>query len=119
MYCPQCESEREEGLAECPECGGTLTAREPGEVEHPKGPLVQAFRTADASLLPVIESVLLGEGIEFLVQGEEGQALFPLGSIGGGPDQRFLGAVVKVRASDAERAKAVLESAAEPSTEEE
>lgn len=87
-----------------------MTTRD-DDVEHPKGPLVQVFRTADASLLPVIESVLLGEGIEFLVAGEEGQALFPLGAIGGGPDKRFLGAVVRVREGDAERARAALEVA--------
>ena len=54
--------------------------------------------------------MLLGEGIEFLVQGEEGQALFSLGSMGGGPDKRFLGAVVRVREGDAEKARAVLEA---------
>ena len=80
------------------------------EVEHPKGPLVQVYRTADASLLPVIESVLMGEDIEFFVQGEEGQALFPLGAMGGGPDKRFLGAVVRVREGDAERAREALSS---------
>ena len=80
------------------------------DIEHPKGPLVQVFRTADASLLPVVESVLLGEGIEFLVAGEEGQALFPLGPLGGGPDKRFLGAIVRVRESDAERARAALQT---------
>ena len=101
MKCPECESEVADGATTCPECGADL-------VEHPQGPLVEVFRTADASLLPVIESVLLGEGIEFLVAGEEGQALFPLGSIGGGPDKRFLGAVVRVREADAEGARAAL-----------
>lgn len=80
------------------------------DVEHPKGPLVQVFRTADSSLLPVVESVLMGEKIEFLVQGEEGQALFPLGAMGGGPDGRFLGAVFLVREGDAERAREALDA---------
>ena len=77
---------------------------------HPKGPLVQVYRTADASLLPVIESVLMGEGIEFEVAGEE--TMFPLGALGGGPDKRFLGAVVRVLESDAERAREALRSIA-------
>lgn len=83
------------------------------DVEHPKGPLVQVYRTSDVSLLPVIESVLMGEGIEFLVAGEEGQALFPVGPTGGGgPDKGFLGAIVRVRESDAERAREALTAVA-------
>ena len=112
MYCPQCQQEREPDLVECPECGGALAENPAGDAPHPRGPLVQVYRTADSSLLPVIESVLLGEGIDFLVAGEEGQALFPLGSVGGGPDKRFLGAVVRVREDDAERAREALATVA-------
>ena len=90
------------------------------EREHPKGPLVDVFRTSDVTLLPVIESVLMGEGIEFLVAGEEGQALFPVGqSGGGGPDKGYLGSIVRVREGDAERAHAALEAVGSPITKEE
>lgn len=88
------------------------------ESPHPDEKLVQVFRTADSSLLPVIESVLQGEGIDFLVQGEEGQALFPLGAMGGGEDKRFLGAVVQVREADAERARAALATVGDDGEEE-
>ena len=110
MQCPECGHRNDDEATSCAGCGATLgdAATGAAAAEHPKGPLVQVFRTADASLLPVIESVLLGEGIEFLVHGEEGQALFPLGSIGGGSDKRFLGAIVRVREDDAERAREVL-----------
>ena len=114
MRCPDCDHLNADQATICTGCGAALEAASDDDEaalddgDHPKGPLVQVFRTADASLLPVIESVLMGEEIEFLVHGEEGQALFPLGSIGGGSDKRFLGASVRVREEDAERARAML-----------
>ena len=117
MDCPQCSNQVPENPEFCPDCQADLTA-DPADEPHPEGPLVQVYRTADASLLPVIESVLMGAGIDFLVQGEEGQALFPLGAMGGGPDKRFLGAVVRVRDGDAERAREVLGELPDPGEEE-
>lgn len=110
MSCPRCGADNAAGAAVCAACGAPLAA---ADAPRPKGPLVEVYRTADASLLPVIESVLMGEGIDFLVHGEEGQALFPLGSIGGGPDERFLGAEVLVREDDAEKARAALAALAD------
>ena len=119
MYCPQCSNWYPEDARMCPDCQVDLTTGPADEPPHPNGPLVQVYRTADSSLLPVIESVLMGAGIDFLVQGEEGHGLFPLGAIGGGPDQRFLGAIVKVREDDAEKARKVLEEVPDEGTGEE
>ena len=57
----------------------------------------------------MIKSVLSGAGIPHLVQGDEAQGLYPFGSVGGGSDDRLLGAVVLVPESRRAAAEAVLE----------
>lgn len=110
MFCPECEAEYREGYYECSDCGVKLVDSLP-VVDHGE-PTVGVFRTADASLLPVVESVLRARGIPFSVQGEEASGgLFPLGSVGGTADNRRLGAVLRVPESLAEEAKALLETA--------
>ena len=110
MFCPECEAEYREGFYECSDCGVKLVHSLP-VVDHGE-PTVGVFRTADASLLPVVESVLRAEGMPFSVQGEETSGgLFPLGSVGGIADNRRLGAVIRVPESRAEEAKALLEAA--------
>jgi hypothetical protein len=110
MFCPECEAEYREGFNKCSECDVPLVHELP-VVDHGE-PTVGVFRTADASLLPVVESVLRAEGVPFSVQGEETSGgLFPLGSFGGGSDNRRLGAVIRVPKSREEEAKALLEAA--------
>lgn len=110
MFCPECEAEYREGFEECSDCGVKLVHSLP-IVDHGEK-TVGIFRTADASLLPIVESVLRAEGVPFSVQGEETSGgLFPLGSFGGGADDRRLGAVIRVPESRADEAKALLEVA--------
>jgi hypothetical protein len=110
MYCPECGAEYREGFAECSDCGVPLTA-EPPEREMPDDEeTVGVFRTADASLLPVLKSVLTAAGVPFSVQGDESSGLFPFGSAGMMPDSVRMGAVIRVPQSRAEEAKALLES---------
>ena len=99
----------------CPDCGTPLVSELP-EGEQLDEPLVRVFRSADSSLLPVIKSVLLGAGIPHLIQGDEAQGLYPFGSLGGGSDDRLLGAVVLVPESRREAAEAVLEEIDETTT---
>ncbi len=111
MFCPNCGAEYRPGFSECADCGVALveTPPEPAAVG---GPLVEIFRTADVSLLPVVKSVLGAADIPFSIQGDEASGLFPLGSMGGGSDRRDLGAVVWVpeeRREEAERLLAELE----------
>jgi hypothetical protein len=81
----------------------------PPEDEHPTGPFAPVFRTADASLLPLVKSLLESAEIPFLVQGEETTlGLLPLGPVGGGSDRRLLGAVVKVPQEHEETARGLL-----------
>ena len=107
MWCSSCRGEFVDELTMCPDCGIPLVSEKP-EAEELDEPLVQVFRSADASLLPIIKSVLSGAGIPHLVQGEEAQSLYPFGSLGGGSDDRLLGAVVLVPESRREAAEAVL-----------
>jgi hypothetical protein len=84
------------------------------EPEHPTGAFVEVFESADASLMPVVASILHGAGIPFLVQGgETSGGLFPLGSVGGGADERLLRAIIKVPEEHVEAATALLVEADE------
>lgn len=107
MWCPTCCGEFVDEITLCPDCGTPLVSELP-EGEEIDEPFVQVFQSADASLLPVIKSVLSGAGIPHVVQGDEAQGLYPFGSLGGGPDDRLLGAVVLVPESRREAAEAVL-----------
>lgn len=107
MWCPTCRGEFVDEVTICPDCGSPLISELP-EAEEIDEPFVKVFRSADASLLPVIKSVLSGADIPHVVQGEEAQGLYPFGSLGGGQDKRLLGAVVLVPESRREAAEAVL-----------
>lgn len=107
MWCTSCGGEFVENVRMCPDCGTPLVSERPLDVED-GDEFVQVFQTADASLLPVVKSVLDGAGIPHIVQGDEAQGLYPFGSLGGGSDNRLLAAVVLVPASRREAAEAVL-----------
>ena len=113
MYCPECRAEYREGFTTCSDCGVSLV-ESLAEPEHPTGEFIEVFESADAALMPVVASLLHGAGIPFLVQGgETSGGLFPLGSVGGGSDERLLRAIVKVPGEYAEDAKALLIAADE------
>jgi hypothetical protein len=95
---------------QCPQCGEPL----PPEilaatgVQASEAELVPVLRTGDAGLIPLAKSVLEGEGIEYLVRGENIQDLFGLGRLGGynyvtGPTEFW------VHAEDAEHARTLLD----------
>ena len=109
---------------ECSQCGEPL----PPEIlralgaQTPEAALVPVLRTGDAGLIPLAKSLLEGEGIEYLVRGENLQDLFGAGRLGGynyvtGPAEFW------VHTHDAERARTLLggldalppEPAADPS----
>ena len=114
MYCPQCRAEYREGYTTCSDCGVSLVEAQPPEPDHPTGPFTEVFESADASLMPVVASLLHSAGIPFLVQGgETSGGLFPLGSVGGGSDERLLRAIIKVPAEHVEAAKVLLIAADE------
>ena len=69
--------------------------------------LVTVLETSDPALLPVVESLLLGAGIPYLVHGEEAMSMLPIGVIG--PfTRRGLAARIMVKPEDAETATELL-----------
>jgi Putative prokaryotic signal transducing protein len=106
--CPKCGDEFPWYVTVCPTCDVDLVDRLPGPEPTPDVDLVRVFATGDAGLIPLAKSLLEGEGIEYLVRGDQVQDLFGAGRIGGfnyvvGPVEFW------VRADDADGARALLE----------
>ena len=79
-----------------------------------KGALVEVLRTTDVGLLTVIRSVLDAADIPYVVQGEAGVNLFPLGEAGTQVTRRLTGASLLVSPDRAEEARALIETPPEP-----
>ena len=95
---------------QCSQCGEPF----PPEIlrllgaQTPEVTLETVLRTADAALIPLAKSLLEGEGIEYLVRGENLQDLFGAGRLGG--YNRITGpAEFLVHAHNAERARTLLD----------
>ena len=106
MFCAKCRGEFRPEISVCPDCGRALVLSLPGPAEFE---LVQVFETSDASLLPVLESVLSAADIPFLVRGEHLLGLDPVGRISGAVGFKALSAKIMVPAEQAETAKMLLE----------
>ena len=119
MFCPQCGAEYRDEIVECSDCRVQLTSEPPPEPPHDGETMVGVFRTSDASLLPVLKSVLTAAEIPVAIQGDEASGLFPFGNSAVIPDGAGLGAVLHVPESRAEEAKALIASAAPLETNEE
>ncbi len=109
MFCPECGAEYRDGFYECSDCEVPLVPEPPA---HDGEPTVEVFRSADATLLPVIKSVLTAAEVPFSVQGDESSGLFPLGNTVSVRDGRGLAAVIRVPLSRAEEARELLASTA-------
>jgi hypothetical protein len=71
--------------------------------------LVAVLRSTDPALLPVVRSMLEAAGIPFVVQGEAGTGLFPMGPAGERVTDRMTGTTILVPRSREEEALALLE----------
>ena len=98
------------GVGACAECGARLVAFLPAGARPEAFDLVPIFVTADSSLLAVVKSALESAGIPFVVQGEGGMRLFPMGRFAIGVNKPVLGATILVREENAEEAKGFLAS---------
>src|SRR5205085_6314714 len=67
MFCPQCRSEYRAGFTHCNDCDADLVWELPRE-EHHEPNLVKVFETGNATLAPVIESLLRGAEIECVIR---------------------------------------------------
>jgi hypothetical protein len=71
--------------------------------------LVAVYRTADAMLLAIVKSALEAADVRFVVQGEGGLGLFPLGPLATGLTKNLVQATIYVAPEDETRALEVLE----------
>ena len=110
MICPECKSEYNPGITVCADCGIPLVAglpeteKEKDDDNHPTGfayeDLVTVLQTGDQGLFLMAESLLEEAGIHYCVSGEITRHY--MGFNPGAPP------CLKVRESDAERAKELL-----------
>lgn len=108
MFCPRCRDEYRAGYDRCESCDLPLVHQLPPATPHPDVTMVSVFETADASLLPVIKSVLDSAGIPYLVQGDEAAGILPLGPLATGLFEHAMAAAVRVPADRADEARALL-----------
>ena len=87
MFCPRCGTEYREGVTRCAECDVELTADPPEPVAEPVPEweeLATVLATSDATLIPVVKSLLEAEGIPCFARGEGLQEFMGLGRLGAG-----------------------------------
>ncbi|MDD5543328.1 MAG: DUF2007 domain-containing protein [Acidobacteriia bacterium] len=120
MFCPQCHDEYRDGFTECAECQVSLVERlppDPPEPNHTSSELITVFTTGDAALLPFVESLLNGAGIQFFVKNEGAQDLFGMGRIGTSFNVVTGPVVIQVATEDAGGARELLRPLIERSPE--
>ena len=100
MFCPKCKSEYREGFYKCTDCGTDLVAEEPPELmeEVSYVNLVEVYSTYQQGDIAFIKSVLDGEGITYIFEGES-----PILIGWAGAYARLL-----VKAEEADRAREIL-----------
>lgn len=108
MYCPTCGEKYGWNVAGCPTCGDELVEHRPGPQPDPDIELVSVYRTGDAALTAVAESLLQDEQIDYMLRGEGLQDLFGYGRIAGAFSYAVGPAEFLVRSTDAERARELL-----------
>src|SRR6266511_2775616 len=88
MYCPQCRTEYREGFVRCSDCNIALVNQLEPVARNVE--LTKVFETAEPSLIPVVESVLRGAGIEFLVKNGRLRSTIPGANFAVGPVQYWV-----------------------------
>jgi hypothetical protein len=81
LYCPDCGSKFVDGVGRCPDCDVELASVEPLAPERAEAApdLIVVFSGSSADRLAVAKSLLMSEGIGFVVKGEGVQDLFGWG----------------------------------------
>jgi hypothetical protein len=111
MFCPKCKAEYVQGIERCSDCDVALVERMPVTEAVPEVNLVELLRTPNIIELTVVKSLLDSMGISYVVQGEEGMHLLPIGP-SGFLNPESLGAVICIYQEDLARAQEMLQSAA-------
>jgi len=111
MFCPKCKAEYVQGIERCSDCDVPLVDQMPVTQAVPEVNLVELLRTPNIIELTVVKSLLDSMGIAYVVQGEEGMHLLPIGP-SGFLNPESLGAVICVYQEDLARAQEMLQSTA-------
>ena len=82
MRCPYCGSEVTPGTEACPRCQVRIVWHDDAAEFHMPDSYVPVFIAHDPMMLPVVESLLVANGIPFIVQNETTQDVFGLGRLG-------------------------------------
>ncbi|MCC6488368.1 MAG: DUF2007 domain-containing protein [Candidatus Hydrogenedentes bacterium] len=77
MFCPKCRTEYREGFTTCADCGATLVDTLPPEPEPEYVDLVTVLETNEAADFAVAESLLQAAGIDYVVQNEGTENIWP------------------------------------------
>ncbi|GMV92873.1 MAG: hypothetical protein AMXMBFR82_26510 [Candidatus Hydrogenedentota bacterium] len=77
MYCPKCLAEYREGFTKCADCDVELLEGKPPENEPAYIDLVTVFETPDPAAFAVAESLLQAAGVDYVVQNEGTENIFP------------------------------------------
>ncbi len=117
MWCPECWRRFRWYKTVCPECRVELVAERPGPPPEPNAELVCVYVPLKGELLDVAKSLLEGETIEYVARFEGLQDLFGIGRSCLGYNLTVGPAELWVRADEAGRARARLESLGEPGPE--
>ena len=114
MYCPNCRTEYQADATICTDCGAELVEDPPlpegsEEPDYEWEDLETVLVTSDATLLPVVKSVLESEGIDAFAQGEMLQDFMGIGRLAG-PNLVTGSIEIQVHRNDAKRARALLQA---------
>jgi hypothetical protein len=101
-------AEYREGVTTCHDCGTPLVEGNPEADEVEYEPFVSVLTIADASLVPIVKSLLSSENIRFFIKGEGVQDLFGSGRLGSGFSIITGPPVVYVEPDRAEEARELL-----------
>jgi len=114
MICSNCHNEYREGYVRCPDCDVALVDAEPEPPATAEVRLVKVYETGNPAIIPIVESLLMDGGIEFMTKGEPIQDLFGWGRFGTALNFVIGPVEFYVREDDAEDARRIFEQFKEP-----
>lgn len=108
MNCPNCAHELPESAERCPACNVELAGSDDVETSEAPQALVTVLETTDATLIPVVRSLLEAEGIACTPANEVSQDMLGWGRLGVGYNPLLGPAFLQVALADEEAARALI-----------
>ena len=108
MNCPNCGHELPDSAERCPACNLELAGSDDEELSGVSAGLVTVIETSDATLIPVVRSLLEAEGIPCTIANEMSQDMLGWGRLGVGYNPLLGPALLQVALADEEAARALI-----------